>query len=69
MEGQKILLLVNISSLDVSGNYIEELDPVFLAKLNQFNSRNLNLRDNMVTYSASKIKKYKALLPYAFIST
>ena len=60
---------VNISSFDVSGNYLEELDPIFLAKLNQSNSRNLNLRDNMVTYSASKINKYKALLPYAFIST
>lgn len=61
--------LVNISSLDLWGNYLEELDPIFLAKLNQSSSRNLNLRDNMVTYSASKINKYKALLPYAFIST
>lgn len=60
--------LINILSLDVSGNYIDEIEPVFLSELNQHCTRNLNLRNNSVTYSASKIKKYKSLLPYAYIS-
>jgi len=60
--------LINILSLDVSGNYIDEIEPLFFSELNQHCTRNLNLRNNSVSYSASKIKKYKSLLPYAYIS-
>jgi len=61
--------LINISSLDISDNYIDEIEPLFFAELNWNCIRNLNLRNNSVTHSASKIKKYKSLLPYAYVSS
>lgn len=60
--------LINISTLDISDNYIDEIEPVFFSELNQHCTRNLNLRNNSVSFSASKIKKYKSLLPYAYVS-
>ena len=61
--------LTNITYLDIRDNLIDEIEPEFLARLNQCNARNLHLQDNMVAYSASKIRKYKSLLPYAYISS
>ena len=60
--------LIKIKYLDVWDNYIDEVEPEFLAKLNQYCVRNLDLNGNVVANSASKIKKYKSLLPYAYIS-
>ena len=61
--------LKNIIVFDVWGNNISEIAPEFLAKINQTNAINLYLEDNPVSYSASKIKKYKALLPSLYISS
>ena len=58
----------NVKILDLWDNCIDEIEPEFLARLTQCNARNLYLQGNMVSYSASKIKKYKSLLPYAYIS-
>ena len=59
----------NIYQLDIRDNCIDEIEPEFLARLTQCNARNLYLQGNMVSYSASKIRKYKSLLPYAYISS
>jgi Leucine-rich repeat (LRR) protein len=59
----------NINQLDIRDNCIDEIEPEFLARLTQCNARNLYLEGNMVSYSASKIKKYKSLLPYAYVSS
>jgi Leucine-rich repeat (LRR) protein len=59
----------NINQLDIRDNCIDEIEPEFLARLTQRNARNLDLEGNMVSYSASKIKKYKSLLPYAYVSS
>ena len=40
-----------------------------LAKINQTNAINLYLDDNPASYSASKINKYKSLLPSLYISS
>jgi leucine-rich repeat protein SHOC2 len=47
----------NINQLDLWDNCIDEIEPEFLARLTQCNARNLYLQGNMVSYSASKIKK------------
>ena len=60
--------LIKINHLDVWDNYIDEIEPELLARLNQYCVRNLDLEGNVVANSASKIKKYKSLLPYAYIS-
>ena len=61
--------LKNIIVFDVWGNNISEIAPEFLAKINQTNAMNLYLDDNPASYSASKINKYKALLPSLYISS
>ncbi len=60
--------LKNIIVFDFWGNNISEIAPEFLAKINQTNAINLYLDDNPASYSASKINKYKALLPSLYIS-
>lgn len=60
--------LIKIKYFDVWDNYIDVIEPELLARLNQYCFRNLLLRGNVVANSASKIKKYKSLLPYAYIS-
>ena len=61
--------LKNIIVFDVWENNISEIAPEFLAKINQTNATNLYLQDNPVSYSASKINKYKALLPSLYLSS
>ncbi len=61
--------LKNIIVFDVLENNISEIAPEFLAKINQTNATNLYLQDNPVSYSASKINKYKALLPSLYLSS
>jgi Leucine-rich repeat (LRR) protein len=61
--------LIKINHLDVWDNYIDEIEPELLARLNQYCVRNLDLEGNVVANSASKIKKYKSLLPYAYVSS
>ena len=61
--------LKNIIVFDVWGNNISEIAPEFLAKINQTNAINLYLDDNPASYSASKINKYKSLLPSLYISS